>query len=1273
LSLARRSLLARHAGQAAVAFLSTTLVATGSLIAAPAVARSGPAEATTPSIAAPRIADRGFLTSAPVENQPAAVDTAGLQPSIQYEEAEAHRNDTIAFTPGRRVAEGFSPRTTDRWTVGGVDPASLPPGRLDGKAMRAQGQDHAATPGSARSTTVDEPASRPGGATTPLADAMSWMSSDSAATTGPAIQPEAAVTSVGLRREIFGFLPYWQVNSSTLRLDYSKISTIAYFGVGADAAGNLQKRGPDGSTTVGWSGWTSSKMTSIISTAHARHTRVVLTVQSFGWNTSGLTRQKALLGSAAARLNLARQIAAAVRDRGADGVNLDFEPLASGYASQFTALIRSIRAELNRIHRGYQVTFDATGSIGNYPIENATASGGADAIFIMGYDYRASASSPVGSVAPLDRTGYDIRDTVAAYAARVAPSKLILGVPYYGRAWSTATNLIHASNTSGTKFGASTTVVYSTAADYVAKYGRKYDRGEQVAWTAYQRQNCTATYGCVTSWRQIYADDATAIRAKYDLVNAYGLRGAGIWALGYDGTRTDLWSAIHSKFIADTTAPTVGVRTMPARQPNPAFRVSWTGRDDVALKSYDVQVSTDGGPWSAWLAGTTAGSATWYGTDGHGYGFRVRGRDPKGNVSAWNVTSASVATAGLKIGAFGVVRIDGLSMRSTGDPGGTKVGTLSAGDIVAIIAGPRVSGGLAWYQIQGPLTEWGAVRPVSAGVWVAASSASTTYVSAVKPPNTTRVDSFVGELGFGGARAASIGSASGAMAARSFSPNGDRSKDTLAIDWTNQGALDSLGLRVYRSDGTLVGTVPLSGQRAAGARRVNWDGRVGGARLPNGRYLATLVGTASGRTYFDPSSGFLAASLATFGVTVDTVPPTISTESVSGSLLSPNGDGLLDTVRVAMSATGATGWTFTASPLSGSTAGPPIFTRSGSGGTIATTWDGRRAGGALAPDGSYRLSLAATDSAGNRAVRSWTIRLDTTRAGLGSTARPGTFSPNGDGATDTTRLAWTSSERITGIARIVRGTRIIRSWSIANAATGATTWIGTDAAGRRVADGRYTFRVAGRDAAGNPSSRSITIVLDRTLGSLRWSPGLFFPHDGDALAASARASFGLTRSATVTMAIYQGATLVRTIWTNRAFAAGLHAWTWNGRNAAGALVPRGTYTLRVSATSALGTSVLTRAVVVDAFSVALSASTLKSGQTLTVTFTTAEALRTAPIVSFTQHGRTAVTKTAVWLGGIRYRVSFTVASGGTGLAVVRITGRDTGGGTNVTSTTVVVR
>ena len=546
----------------------------------------------------------GTVSAAPVSTPPVQVAdpaaktaAAGLSPTIHWEDVQKHEKDRITFTPGERATVGFKPRPGDRWKVGGGEPRALPAGLLDGRQMRGEkSAKPAETPpppapapttepssGSApttepapstapESTTVPEPGSSTDPAASPSAPidpavdqpivdpedvipavGASW--SDSATTGG--IDVQARVDPGALRREVFGFLPYWEVNSSDLSIQYDKISTIAYFGVGANGDGTLQKLNSDDTLTTGWGGWTSSKMTSIINQAHSTGTRVVLTIQSFAWNTAGLNRQKQLLASSTNRLRLAREIVAAVRNRGADGVNLDFEPLASGYGPQFTALVRTIRAELDKVAKGYQVTFDTLGFIGNYPIENATAPGGADAIFVMGYDYRTGAHSPVGSIAPLSRTGYDIRETVAAYTARVPASKIILGVPYYGRAWSTETSALNANNISGVKYGSSNTVVYTSALPYFTSYGKNYDTKEQVAWTAYRRENCTATYGCVNPWRQLYIDDARALGAKYAVINQYDLRGAGIWALGYDGTRPELWQAIQDHFVTDTVPPTI--------------------------------------------------------------------------------------------------------------------------------------------------------------------------------------------------------------------------------------------------------------------------------------------------------------------------------------------------------------------------------------------------------------------------------------------------------------------------------------------------------------------------------------------------------------------------------------------------------------------------------------------------------------------------------------------------------------------------------------------
>jgi len=697
----------------------------------------------------------------------------------------------------------------------------------------------------------DRPVTDP--STVIAADTATWDATDT-----PTFRLAAAVDPGALKREVFGFLPYWELTDTSTRLDWEKISTLAYFGVGADGAGNLQTRNADGSTTVGWSGWTSSNMTDVIDAAHRSGARVVLTVQSFAWSSTGLKRQKALLGSATARARLANQIVAAVRDRGADGVNLDFEPIASGYADEFTALVRKVRAAFKAAARGYQVTFDATGWIGNYPVEDATAAGGADAVVIMGYDYRTSGSSPVGSIAPIGGPAYDIGDTLRAYIGRIPASKVILGVPYYGRAWSTSSDKLHAKNVSGTKYGPSTTAVYGTAQDLAAANGKRYDATEGVAWTAYKRQTCTKAYGCVTSWRQLYFDDAKALKAKYDLVNRYALRGIGIWALGYDGSRPELYAAIKAKFITDT------------------------------------------------------------------------------------------------------------------------------------------------------------------------------------------------------------------------------------------------------------------------------------------------------------------------------VPPVIASASLTSAVISPNGDGHLDATTATLKATGLVTWGYRVARF---VSGPSTAVRSGSkpGRAPAFTWDGTDADGQRVADGAYEITLWAADVSGNRSLRRFRVVVDTRAPKIASKAAPGFVTPDGDRHADTLPLTWTASEPLTGavgIRNAAGGT--VHRWTFAGRASWTVTWDGTDGHGKVVPEGRYVFRVDGRDPAGNRTVLDQRVIVDRTIRAVRWSAASFDPR----AKGSDRVAVTLRRPARVTMSIYRGATLIRRVWAARPSAAGVHAWTWDGRTSAGTIAAPGAYRVVVSATSRIGTTTFSRAVTV---------------------------------------------------------------------------------------------
>ena len=252
-----------------------------------------------------------------------------------------------------------------------------------------------------------------------------------------------------LRKEIFGFLPYWMLTDAALaELNYRLVSTIAYFSVGVSADGYLVK-GSTSNPSTGWAGWTSSRMTQVIDRAHASGVKVVLTVTMMAWDTTSANAQATLLGSSTYRARLVSQIVDAVRSRGADGVNLDFEPVATSQRANYVSFVRQLKQGLVNAGVGSYLTVcvmagAATWATG-YDVAGLTASGAADALFVMGYDYHWSGSSRAGGVAPIQSPyTIDVAGTMADFLSQTSGSKLIWGVPYYGRTWRTTSNQLNA-------------------------------------------------------------------------------------------------------------------------------------------------------------------------------------------------------------------------------------------------------------------------------------------------------------------------------------------------------------------------------------------------------------------------------------------------------------------------------------------------------------------------------------------------------------------------------------------------------------------------------------------------------------------------------------------------------------------------------------------------------------------------------------------------------------------------------------------------------------
>jgi len=360
-------------------------------------------------------------------------------------------------------------------------------------------------------------------------------------------------------REVFGFLPYWEsLPNEGLALD--TLTTLAWFGVEAGRDGHLIRE-VNGESTPGWASWTSEESATLRSQAQAAGVRVVLVVERFSWSTAGKRATKRLLRDPGARATLAREIVEVVTAAGADGVNLDLEPLPKAVRGEFVRLVRTVRRRLDAIDPSLQLTFDLTPDVDSFPLKRLVADGAADAAVLMGYEYRTAGSRTAGSIAPLrdpereDPEDLDLRVSVKRALARAPAQRVILALPWYGRAWSTRNAAAGSKTRSGDRFIGPSTATYTVAIPRAASAGRSYDRAQASAWSVYRSRACVA---CPLSQRQLWYDDVDSVRAKVGFAQRKKLRGVGIWALGYEGEHPELWSALRFSLEgpADGTPPT---------------------------------------------------------------------------------------------------------------------------------------------------------------------------------------------------------------------------------------------------------------------------------------------------------------------------------------------------------------------------------------------------------------------------------------------------------------------------------------------------------------------------------------------------------------------------------------------------------------------------------------------------------------------------------------------------------------------------------------------
>ena len=520
-----------------------------------------------------------------------------------------------------------------------------------------------------------------------------------ASTLGPQTSPVTTSSVPPLTREIFGFAfgnaslsdptygyPGWSLNLLT---------TIAYFGLSIDWDGTIIQSGS------AWTTWNSSAATGLIAAAHANNDRVILSVNLHDFSTDPASTMCAALHPTH-RATTISQIVAQIQRVNADGVNLDYEgdnttcayqvgTTQYGPDSQYemTQLAKEFRAALPS---PYYVAVDTySGSAGdNTGFFNIPALAPyVDSYFVMTYDmeYFNWSHAPLncssfclGPTSPLTTYYYNDSDMIGQYVGVVGASKVILGVPYYGRKECVANATpstappnaypVSASVAPDGYLDASTENGYYANSDYHA--GREvYDTAgneRRDTWSSSQ-QNCT---------RQMYFDDVDSIGRKYNLVNRDNLRGAGIFALQYGGNAPELWDAIGTHFTHPY--PLVSVDAAPSSMQYTVNAGAYYGGVIASfdLISYDLTAGTGafleatGIPATSGGSGTWSGAATVHGYPGHHYQYKVRAWSYNGLVSGWSsavdATVAATATSPLQYKGLYVLRNDGFMQLNSSPP-----------------------------------------------------------------------------------------------------------------------------------------------------------------------------------------------------------------------------------------------------------------------------------------------------------------------------------------------------------------------------------------------------------------------------------------------------------------------------------------------------------------------------------------------------------------------------------------------------------------------------
>ena len=330
-------------------------------------------------------------------------------------------------------------------------------------------------------------------------DIMSSTIANNASTTHASSTPVQPTS----KYKIFGSIPYWDQDKATadFRAHTSSYDIISLFWYYLDEEGNVEKYRY------------AKEDASLLAYAHANKVKTLALIANLPeqgeWDAQ---RVDAAIGSPEARTAHVKEIISLVYEKGFDGVNIDYEMLDDEQTEDFSAFIAELSDALHAKGKLLAVAIHAQYPGSQTRGQDIRALQTADILALMTYDEHWETSEP-GPVASLP---WVRKVLLHVLSLGVNAQKIYMGLPLYGYDWPEG-----------------------EGAD-----GREYEDVIRIA----NREGSELRFDALTASpvvsyreggtdRELWFENIESFKAKFNLVDEYGIGGVHLWRLGREDMR----------------------------------------------------------------------------------------------------------------------------------------------------------------------------------------------------------------------------------------------------------------------------------------------------------------------------------------------------------------------------------------------------------------------------------------------------------------------------------------------------------------------------------------------------------------------------------------------------------------------------------------------------------------------------------------------------------------------------------------------------------------